>query len=85
MNSLRMVSKAAIGRLKEGEEEKRKRYTALCVTAVKVEDAVLRGLDNQKDLVLQQVLCTQAWPGQYSWFEVKNFINPVIFSFALVQ
>ena len=82
-----MVSKAAIGRLKEGEEEKRKRYTALCVTAVKVEDAVLRGLDNQKDLVLQQVLCTQAWPGQYSWFEVKlgNFINPVIFSFALVQ
>ena len=59
VNSLRMVSKAAISRLKEGEEEKRKRYTALCVTAVKVEDAVLRGLDNQQDLVLQQVMCTQ--------------------------
>ena len=59
VNSLRMVSKAAIGRLKEGEEEKRKRYTALCVTAVKVEDAVLRGLDNHRDLVLQQVTCTR--------------------------
>ena len=45
MNSLSIVTKGDITRLKQGEEEKRKRYTALCVTAIPVSKDVLDRLE----------------------------------------
>ena len=45
MNSLSFVTKEDITRLKQGEEEKRKRYTALCVTAKPVSKEVLDRLE----------------------------------------
>ena len=46
MNSLSFVSKGDITRLKQGEEEKRKRYTALCVTAKPVSQEILDRLES---------------------------------------
>ena len=46
MNSLSFVSKGDITRLKQGEEEKRKRYTALCVTAKPVSKEILDRLES---------------------------------------
>ena len=40
------VSKGDITRLKQGEEEKRKRYTALCVTAKPVSQEILDRLES---------------------------------------
>ena len=40
------VSKGDISRLKQGEEEKRKRYTALCVTAKPVSKEILDRLES---------------------------------------
>jgi len=54
VNSLSMVTKADITKLKEGEEEKRKQYTALCVTARPVERDVLLKLNTMKDLTIMQ-------------------------------
>ena len=45
MNSLSFVTKGDITSLKQGEEEKRKRYTALCVTAKPVSKEVLDRLE----------------------------------------
>merc|ERR1719228_926783 len=54
VNNVRMVSKAAIARLKEGEEEKRKRYTALCVTQGSLDREKLLSLNRLKELKIEQ-------------------------------
>jgi len=54
VNSLQIVSKDDIKSLKEGEEEKKKRYTALCVTAGPCPEQNFSVLENFKDLKLMQ-------------------------------
>jgi len=54
VSSLQMVSKKDIKRLKQGEEEKRKRYTALCVSKERLPQERLDSLAGMKDLALQQ-------------------------------
>jgi len=54
VHNLRLVNKEDIKTLKEGEEEKTKEYTALCVTATPVEEEKFRELDELKDLELEQ-------------------------------
>ena len=54
VHNLRLVSKEDIKTLKEGEEEKRKEYTALCVTSAPVEAERLRELERLQDLQLEQ-------------------------------
>merc|ERR1712066_346993 len=54
VHSLRLVSKEDIKTLKEGEEEKTKEYTALCVTADPVHPEKLRELERLKDLEVEQ-------------------------------
>lgn len=54
VNSLSFVSKGDITRLKQGEEEKRKRYTALCVTAKPVSKEILDRLESLGEVKIQQ-------------------------------
>ena len=54
VHNLRIVSKEDIKTLKEGEEEKKKEYTALCVTSRPVEVERLRELERLEDLQLDQ-------------------------------
>jgi len=54
VNSLKVVSKEDIKKLKEGEEDKKKRYTALCVTAEPCSSDKLDQLQNKTDLKLLQ-------------------------------
>jgi tRNA pseudouridine synthase 10 len=54
VNSLQVVTKEDIKKLKEGEEEKRKRYTALCVTAEPCTDNMFCKLEQMTELTLQQ-------------------------------
>lgn len=54
VNSLQVVGKAAIAALKEGEEDKRKRYTALCVTAAPVAAGGLEALEAMGEVRLAQ-------------------------------
>ena len=54
LHNLRLVSKEDIKTLKEGEEEKTKEYTALCVTSSPVEPERLRELERLSDLQLEQ-------------------------------
>ena len=54
VNSLQVVTKEDIKKLKEGEEEKRKRYTALCVTAEPCPDNMFCKLEKMTDLTLHQ-------------------------------
>jgi len=54
VNSLQVVTKEDIKTLKEGEEEKKKRYTALCVTSDPVSDSSFDELEKLKDLSLRQ-------------------------------
>jgi len=54
VNSLRVVTKEDVKNLKEGEEDKRKRYTALCVTAEPCPSVKLEELEQITDLKLQQ-------------------------------
>ena len=56
MNSLSIVTKGDITRLKQGEEEKRKRYTALCVTSKPVSKDVLDRLEKLGEVQEQIVL-----------------------------
>ena len=51
---MQVVSKEDIKTLKEGEEDKRKRYTALCVTAEPCPASRLDDLEKMTDLKLQQ-------------------------------
>jgi len=55
INDLKVLSKNDIKKLKEGEEEKRKGYTALCVTSDKVDTEKLSELASLKDLKLEQL------------------------------
>ena len=52
---VQVLSKNDIKKLKEGEEEKRKGYTALCVTSDKVDTEKLSELASLKDLKLEQL------------------------------
>jgi len=54
VNSMALVTKQCIKRLKEGEDQKRKRYTALCRTEKLYNPETLDQLDNIKELMLQQ-------------------------------
>jgi len=54
VHNLRLVSKEDIKTLKEGEEEKTKEYTALCVTAGSVDPEKFRELERMKDLEVEQ-------------------------------
>eukprot|EP00092_Neocalanus_flemingeri_P011611 GFUD01012512.1.p1 GENE.GFUD01012512.1~~GFUD01012512.1.p1 ORF type:complete len:491 (+),score=170.04 GFUD01012512.1:48-1520(+) len=54
VNSLRVVSKKDIKNLKEGEEDKRKRYTALCVTSQPCPSSRFDELEKMTELKLQQ-------------------------------
>eukprot|EP00090_Calanus_glacialis_P040296 TRINITY_DN7024_c0_g1_i2.p1 TRINITY_DN7024_c0_g1~~TRINITY_DN7024_c0_g1_i2.p1 ORF type:complete len:493 (-),score=186.84 TRINITY_DN7024_c0_g1_i2:61-1539(-) len=54
VNSLQVVTKEDIKKLKEGEEEKRKRYTALCVTAEPCPNNMFCKLEKMTDLTLHQ-------------------------------
>ena len=54
LHNLRLVSKEDIKTLKEGEEEKTKEYTALCVTSSPVELQRLKELERLSDLQLEQ-------------------------------
>ena len=54
VHDLTMVSKDKIRILKEGEEEKKKFYTALCVTSVPVSKEKFRELEKIQDLKLLQ-------------------------------
>ena len=54
VHDLRLVSKEDIKTLKEGEEEKTKEYTALCVTATPVDPEKLREIERLEDLQLEQ-------------------------------
>ena len=54
INKLRIVSKEDIKKLKEGEEEKRKSYTALCVTSEPVSCDKFTDLEKIVDLKLEQ-------------------------------
>ena len=54
VNSLQVVTKEDIKKLKEGEEEKRKRYTALCVTAEPCPDNMFCKLEKITDLALHR-------------------------------
>ena len=54
VNSLQVVTKEDIKKLKEGEEEKRKRYTALCVTAEPCPDNMFCKLEKMTERTLQQ-------------------------------
>ena len=56
VNSLSIVTKGDITRLKQGEEEKRKRYTALCVTAKPVSKDVLDRLEKLGEVQEQIML-----------------------------
>ena len=60
MNSLSIVTKGDITRLKQGEEEKRKRYTALCVTAKPVSKDVLDRLEKLGEVQEQIMLIAEA-------------------------
>ena len=61
VNSLSIVTKGDITRLKQGEEEKRKRYTALCVTAKPVSKDVLDRLEKLGE-VQEQIMLTAYIP-----------------------
>ena len=54
VHELRIVSKASLKKLKEGEEEKKKFYTALCVTSEPVDKEKFQDIAKLKDLSLQQ-------------------------------
>jgi len=54
VNSLTPVTKSSIKRLKQGEEEKRKKYTALCATKEPYVLEKLEKLELMTDLVLHQ-------------------------------
>lgn len=54
VHDLSLVTKDNIKKLKEGEEEKRKRYTALCVTASPVDQEKFRALEQINDLKVEQ-------------------------------
>jgi len=54
VNSLQVVTKEDIKTLKEGEEDKRKRYTALCVTAEPCQEHMFNELPKLIDLILKQ-------------------------------
>ena len=60
VNSLSFVTKGDITRLKQGEEEKRKRYTALCVTAKPVSKDILDRLENLGE-VQEQIMLIQTF------------------------
>ena len=52
---MELVTKKCIKRLKEGEDSKRKRYTALCTSNTEQCDpAKLRTLDSMVDMVIKQ-------------------------------
>jgi len=54
VNSLKIIQKADLKKLKEGETSKRKRYTALCVTKLPYVMKDVKKLESMKDLELQQ-------------------------------
>ena len=54
VHQLKIVSKASLKKLKEGEEEKKKFYTALCVTSDPVSREKIQEIEKLKDLSLQQ-------------------------------
>jgi len=54
VNSLEVVTKEDIKTLKEGEEEKKKRYTALCVTSEPCPESKFEELASMVDLKLKQ-------------------------------
>jgi len=54
INSLQVVSKEDIKNLKEGEEQKRKKYTALCVTSESCPDDKFDKLSRMVDVKLEQ-------------------------------
>ena len=62
VNSLSFVTKGDINRLKQGEEEKRKRYTALCVTAKPVSKDVLDRLEKLGEVQDQILLIHSTEP-----------------------
>ena len=51
---MKIVSKGSIKKLKEGEEEKKKFYTALCVTSEPVNRDKFEEIEKLKDLKLRQ-------------------------------
>lgn len=54
VNSLAVVNKADVKKLKDGETSKRKRYTALCVTKLPYDLEAVKKLENMTDLELEQ-------------------------------
>ena len=54
IHDLKIVSKGSIKKLKEGEEEKKKFYTALCVTSEPVNRDKFEEIEKLKDLKLRQ-------------------------------
>jgi tRNA pseudouridine synthase 10 len=92
VNSLSLVTKKCIKRLKQGEEEKRKKYTALCRTKHPYCLETLKKLESTSDLVIKQETPVRVLHRRSNAFRDKivhsmavSQVSPTLFKLSVIS